>query len=129
MKVLFGLTALIAVSLFGSAYALESGTYFLDDSEFVSILLEIDNSGNPVFEEVFITTESTNEYIMNSNTAQVVRISEDHSYGKIFGKTLDGHYALVLYQIEGDEVILKAKVWTSPGSEKVVSNGEIFSLF
>lgn len=129
MNVLFSIMIFAGLSTIGSAYALESGTYFLDDSEYVSILLEVDSQGNAIFEEVFITTDDASEFIMDANTANSVRISDDHSHGKIFGKTLDGDYALIIFEIDGDDVELKAKVWADSGKERIISNGEVISLF
>ena len=122
---------LVAVFMIPSAFALESGnTYFLDDSEFVSILIDVDSSGVATFEEVFITPEGdVGEFVMDTDSAKIVRISDDNSHGLIFGKTFSGNTALVIFDIEGDEVKLMAKVWTDNGKERIVSNGEVISLF
>lgn len=125
------ITALLAVSIFGSVYALESGnTYLLDDSEFISILIDVDSNGNASLEEVFITPESDQGvFVMDAGTTNSIRISNDHSYGRIFGQTIDGDYALVIFEIDGEDVKLKAKIWTDNGKERIISNGEVIPIF
>ena len=131
MKIALTITALLAITVFGSAYALESGnTYFLDDSEFISILIDVDSNGNASFEEVFITPEGDlGAFVMDASTVKISRISSDHSTGKIIGQTTEGDWVLLRYQIDGDNVELKARVWTDSGKISVISNGEIISLF
>jgi len=131
MKITLTITALLAISVFGSAYALESdNSYFLDDSEFISILIDVDSNGNVSFDEVFITPEGdVGAFIMDSSTVKSVRISSDDSYGRIFGQTTDGDYVLVIFEINGEDVKLKAKIWTENGPTRVISNGEVISLF
>ena len=131
MKITLTITALLTISIFGSAYALESdNSYFLDDSEFISILIDVDSNGNVSFDEVFVTPEGdVGVFVMDSSTVKSVRISSDHSYGQIFGQTTDGDYALVIFEINEEDVTLKAKIWTENGPTRVISNGEILSLF
>ena len=131
MKLMLTITALLAVSIFGSVYALESGnTYLLDDSEFISILIDVDSNGNASLEEVFITPESDQGvFVMDAGTTNSIRISNDHSYGRIFGQTIDGDYALVIFEIDGEDVKLKAKIWTDNGKERIISNGEVIPIF
>ena len=102
----------------------------MDDSEFISILIDVDSSGVTTFEEVFITPEGdTGDFVMDADSAKIVRVSSDQSHGLIFGKTFSGNTALVIFDIDGDEVKLMAKVWTDNGVERIVSNGEVISLF
>lgn len=122
---------LVALVGIPQVFALDSNnTYFLDDSEFISILIEVDSNGQALFEEVFITPEGGDkEFIMDSNSAMVVRITNDHSNGMIFGQTLDGDYTLVRFQTDGNDVHLVAKVWTDNGVERIITDGEVISLF
>lgn len=120
----------LVLAFIPSSFALETdNSYLLDDNEFVSILLDIDSSGNASFTDVFITSESGDQFVLNVDSARIVRISDDFSFGKIFGQTESGEFAYITYQINGDNVELKAKVWTDTGKERIVSNGEIIPLF
>jgi hypothetical protein len=122
--------ALLAISLVPAAMAFEANdTVFLDDSEYVSILIETDSNGNASFVELFITPDSGDQYFMDETSADRVRIADDHSHGTIYGTTDTGDRAYVIFEVDGEDVKLKAKIWTSNGVERMVSNGEIFSLF
>jgi len=126
MATLFALMALIPM-----AHALESdNVYLLDDSESVSIVISVDTEGNALFEEVFVTVDpGVEEYVMDVNTVQIQRISDDETYGKFFGKTLNGHSIIVIYSIDGERVKLMSKIWTDNGVQRIVSSGEIIKFF
>lgn len=131
MKSIFTVIALLSVSLLGSAHALESGEdYFLDDNEQISLLISVDDSGKAMIEEAFLNNQlGDKEYILSIQNAKVNQVTDDHSYGKMFGLTTDGDYALVIFHINGDDVELKAKIWTDGGVERIISNGEVTPLF
>jgi len=129
---ILGIVALVmAIAFVPLSYALESdGVYLLDDSERISIVIDVNSQGIASFEEVFVTVEpGIEEYVMDWNTVKIQRISDDEIHGKFFGKTLDGHSIIVIYHIDEDRVKLMAKIWTDTGVKRIVTSGEVISMF
>ena len=132
MKTILAITALIAVTFTGAAFALESeSAYLLDDSESISILIDVDANGVATFGDAFITPEGgIEEFVLATDSVTISRISDDHNTGLFYGKTVDGESVVVRYWITGEDTVqLAAKVWTDTGKEKIVSDGEIIPLF
>jgi hypothetical protein len=116
----------------GNVQALESdNSYLLDDSEFVSIIVSTDTDGSITFDEVFITPEGGDtEFFMDAGTVIHERLSSDHSTGLVFGKTTTDESLLLKWTIdENENVKIAAKVWTEPENIRIVTNGEVLSLF
>lgn len=103
-------------------------TYFLDDSESISITIDVNSKGVASFEEVFVNSPDGELYIMNKDTITHERISQDHSYGKFFGKTSNNESVFVIYKIVGNDVELLAKVWAIDEKIRISTLGEITVL-
>lgn len=125
------LLPLVAIIILPQVFALEPNeSYFLDDNESISILVEVDSNGMASITEIFVNDENGSTHVIDMDNAKFAKVTSDHSFGKVFGKTFDGDYALVIFKIDdNDQVSLKAKIWADDGAFKIITNGEIISLF
>lgn len=109
-------------------YALESNTEYYINSESMFLILEVDSSNNVIFVEgAIIMDDEYHEF--DTTQVKVLRITDDGDHGRIFGKTIQGDYYYMIYNIDGENTTLFSILWNDGTKTRIIENAIADKLF
>ncbi len=109
-------------------FGLESNTDYFISSDSIYLIFEVGTSNENTLTEGGITIDDI-LYEFDVDQVQIWRVTNDGDYGRIFGKTLDGDYYYLIYDMNGFEGKLLLKIWTDGHVTKLIEDAEIGKLF
>jgi len=109
-------------------FALESDTEYFIESENIFLILSTDSANEIIFDGGGVTADGV-LFEFDEKQIKVIRITENGDHGRIFGKTIQGNYYYVIYDITDDDVKLYAKVWHNNTTTRLVEVATIEKLF
>lgn len=109
-------------------FGLEPNTDYFISSDSMYLIFEVVVSDENILTEGGITIDNI-LYEFDVDQVKIWRVTNDGDYGRIFGKTLDGDYYYLIYDMNGFDGKLLIKIWTDGNVTKLIEDAEIGKLF
>jgi len=119
--------SLLLVSVI-SVYALESNTEYFISSESILLVFKVDSSNKVILADGIIMINDVS-YDFDITQVKVWRITDNGDHGRIFGKTIQGDYYYMIYDIDGEKVTLFSKLWHDGTKTRILEDATIDKLF